>query len=483
MIVRSGAPRLLLLAALSCSPEAELLPAEGHIVLHVDTDALVPSSMAPSPTEQRPLFDSLLIEVFLPGEPEPCPTCLHELTLTADVLEAGGSLALASDGAREGVRVRLSMFLAAHRHSAVIDPTLSVQLTALLPRFPEEGGIPVPLFLPTDALGAPMGTLDAPIEASVAPPPPSRVRTWPGARRIGCADAPQPGEVCVPGGAFWMGNLRATENSSDPQPTALRLVTLAPFFIDAREVTVGDLRNGPGDQPMYIGPWSGDETGDDFGDWCSYPVSAVANPERLSLPMNCIHWAGAVAHCEGRGGSLPSEAQFEYVQGALEWRDFVWGTDIPGCNDANWGRAFGINAGSSGPKTVCTGFLAPGDIGGPIALPPSPNPVALDPPRVRDVLLLPTGAVFDLSANVAEWVRDWFQPKEADCWRSHAGNLFHDPVCEQAGELRSFRGGYHTTGASGLLAAERNAQLPDTAINELGFRCVRPAVPAVMEAN
>jgi len=479
VIARSGAP--LWLALLACNPEAELLPAEGHIMLHIDTDAWVPSSTAPSPTEQRALFDSLLIEVFLPGEPQPCPTCLHELTLTADVLETGGSLAIASDGAREGVRVRLSMYLAAHRHGAVIDPTVSVQLTALLPRFPEEGGIPVPLFLPTDAVGAPIGTLDAPIEAAVAEPPPSRVRTWPGAQRLGCADAPRPGEVCIPGGAFWMGNLRASENSTDPQETGFRLVTLAPFFIDAREVTVGDLRNGPGDNPMYIALWSGDEGGDDLDDWCSYTLSATG--ERDSLPMNCIHWAGAVAHCEGRGGTLPSEAQFEYVAGALEWRDFVWGTDIPGCNDANWGRAFGVNSGSSGPKTVCTGFLAPGDIGGPIALPPSPNAAAMEAPRLRDVLLLPTGAVFDLAANLGEWTRDWFQPKDSDCWRVNASNLFRDPVCELPSAVRSFRGGYHTGGASALLAAERHAQLPDTAINELGFRCVRPAVPAVMEAN
>jgi formylglycine-generating enzyme required for sulfatase activity len=102
----------------------------------------------------------------------------------------------------------------------------------------------------------------------------------------------------------------------------------------------------------------------------------------------------------------------------------------------------------------------------------------LPAPRSRDVLILPTGAIFDLAGNVGEWSRDWFQGRDSACWRPDGPNLLHDPVCEEPSDSRSFRGGYHSGGAITLLAAERHLNDPVGALNEVGFRCVRPAQPA-----
>src|SRR6185436_82728 len=97
-----------------------------------------------------------------------------------------------------------------------------------------EGSIDVTVFLPTDAVGRPIGTLDDPIPADLRAPGISAVGTWPGARRVPCQGMANPGEVCVPGGAFWMGNPLLSVGDATRQ----RLVVLSPFFIDSAEVTV-----------------------------------------------------------------------------------------------------------------------------------------------------------------------------------------------------------------------------------------------------
>jgi len=469
-------PTLCLIAAClsGCGAEPEVLPPPGHVLVHVNTDAWVPSSSSPPTDERPPLFDSLQIEVLRPDDGEPCASCIQVLALDAEVLEAGGTFSIRSEEVHSGLRLRMSMFLAAHQHGVAIDPAVSVQTTVQLPTIPDEGAVDVYVMLPTDAVGAPVGTPDAPVPASEEDFGASLARTWPPGELVDCAEPAATGEVCVPGGAFWMGNRRAGEVLGGPQSTGRRLVAMSPFFIDAREVTAGEVRQPQaGILTPFIAPWSGDEDGDTLDDWCSYSVAP--DPDRDRRPMNCIAWEGAQAYCEAFGKTLPTEAQFEYVAGATEGRDFVWGSEVPACEDAVLARATGIAAGNSGAKAACAHLLAPMDLGGPLPLPEGATSETLTPPRLRDVVTLPTGEVFDLAGNVAEWTADWFQPSTAPCWRHDGSNVFDDPVCDEPSQARSFRGGRFDGSASTALAAAREANGPNNVVNEIGFRCVRPA--------
>ena len=84
--------------------------------------------------------------------------------------------------------------------------------------------------------------------------------TWPSAVRVPCAGSAAAGEVCVPGGAYWMGNAKLTGEGTGDAADRLRLVVVPPFFLDATEVTVGRVR-AAGATPDYT--FSGDATGND----------------------------------------------------------------------------------------------------------------------------------------------------------------------------------------------------------------------------
>src|SRR5262249_13039476 len=150
----------------------------------------------------------------------------------------------------------------------------------------------------------------------------SAVGTWPQAQRVPCNGDAKPGEVCIPGGAYWMGNPHVRDlpqTAADEQ----RLVVLDPFFMDDHEVTVGEFRALlPGKNHAI--PWSGSKTGGAYEDYCRWtdapgPFEGVA--------MNCVGYPDVRQMCKLKGGVLPSEAQFEYVAGALESRLYPWGDD------------------------------------------------------------------------------------------------------------------------------------------------------------
>src|SRR5204863_9318693 len=113
---------------------------------------------------------------------------------------------------------------------------------------------------------------------------------------------------------------------------------------------------------------------------------------------------------------------------------------------------------------LCAQDLAQGDIGGAQALPAGAVATTLGPPRLRDWLVLPTGTLFDLAGNLAEWALDRYSRQDEPCW-NHPG-VFVDPVCDTAGvdgDLRATRGGSWGSDATGLLAARRHANPPGDA--------------------
>src|SRR5262249_21734949 len=157
----------------------------------------------------------------------------------------------------------------------------------------------------TDSVGVPVGSLDAPIDPQEGLPGPSQVGTWPGAEVIPCSGTPGEGQVCIPGGAFWMGNAKVIGEGVGDGADRLRLVVMPPFFLDAAEVTLARVR-AAGAMPDYA--WSGGSMGTAWQDYCTF--TATGNDD---TPVNCTSWPHARAFCQGLGGDLPTEAQFEYV--------------------------------------------------------------------------------------------------------------------------------------------------------------------------
>lgn len=264
-----------------------------------------------------------------------------------------------------------------------------------------------------------------------------------------------------------------------------RLVVLSPFSIDDREVTVAQFRAS--NPPLYQGhqtylKWSGSNAGTAVADRCTFPAND--DPSRDPLPMNCVTWTAAHTYCRSKGGELPSEAQFEYVAGALQSRDFSWGSDEPGCDDVVWGRG-GIGSDSDTDRTCLADEkkVRPASIGGPIAIPNELDPASLrDAARLRARLDFGTGTIWDLNGNVSEWARDVYALQDEPCWSTENRPVFFDPVCQVRTttlpvDTYAVRGGAWFASVYQLYVATRNVQEDASAYDMVGFRCVYSAPP------
>ena len=153
-----------------------------------------------------------------------------------------------------------------------------------------------------------------------------------------------------------------------------------------------------------------------------------AEPEQ---PRNCVNWFDALAHCQARGGSLPTEAQWEYAARGPENRSFPWGDTFNSDN---------LSYASSSMATVGS---------------------------------YPGGAswvgAMDMIGNVWEWVSSKYSeyPYNPSDGRE---NL-------EAGDvLRVLRGGaYIDNNIQTLRGSDRGWDDPMSASSVKGFRCVRPA--------
>jgi formylglycine-generating enzyme len=442
------------------------LPPVGNVLLYVDTDAPIPAApgTTPEPLGPMPLFDSLQIDLYGPGATSPCDACGRQFAVDQSQQAQGISFAVVATPGEEIV-ADVRLFRAESAAVLGIQEASSLEAWVVLPAIPSQGQIVRSVFLPTDSVGAPAGSLVAPVTPDVMPTLPARFGTWPQAARTPCAGQPRPTEVCVPGGAFWMGSASVNQGLSAANDE--RIVVLSPFFLDATEVDVASLRAGPADFTQ-IGAWSGEYQGVNADDWCTFTTGAGPHD---ALPASCISWQGARTYCQGHGADLPTEAQLEYVLGGLSSSDFVWGglDPPPACSDAVWGlgTVFDTSADGTCMPSSSSHPTAEAAIGYPLATSRSSFG--------RDVLSLPSGKLTDLSGNVAEWALDWFQAQTEPCW-STAG-VYANPLCATQGTLfpdqRSVRGASFVSPAAELSAARKDGIDPTTITPVIGFRCAR----------
>jgi formylglycine-generating enzyme required for sulfatase activity len=148
-------------------------------------------------------------------------------------------------------------------------------------------------------------------------------------------------------------------------------------------------------------------------------------------PVDSVNWYEAQAYAAWLGGSLPTEAQWEFTARGKQRRKYPWGDGAPTRERAN--------------------FLSNDS-----------------KPESDEVGSHPRGAtsegVQDLAGNVWEWCRDWFEvyPATAD--------LEINPLGPLQGTGRVLRGGSYFYDATFLRAAVRNNDLPGSRSLNVGFR-------------
>ena len=210
--------------------------------------------------------------------------------------------------------------------------------------------------------------------------------------------------VLVPAGCFDMGSF---DGNSDELPVT-EVCFDEPFWIDRYEVT-NEQFNFFGGQSSRGSTWTDN-----------------------NLPREHVNWDEAKAFCELRGGSLPTEAQWEYAARGPDSLAYPWG------NDFNPDNA--VFLGNSDNRTAEIGSKPDG---------------------------ISWVGAYDMSGNVREWVSSLYipYPYDAEDGRESANAGFNNRIT---------RGGGWQDGGGDVRATTRISSAERLAGNVIGFRCALP---------
>jgi sulfatase modifying factor 1 len=174
--------------------------------------------------------------------------------------------------------------------------------------------------------------------------------------------------------------------------------------------------------------------------WDSHSsASYYGDPQYADDPVIYVTWQMAKTYCEWRGGSLPTEAQWEKAaRGGLQGMDYPWGNEQPVCDKGAGNGANLRDCTTQDTKPV--GSYSPNGYG-----------------------------LYDMAGNVWEWVADWFQ---SDYYNSSPTK---NPTGPGSGDYKALRGGGWYSDTDHLRVASRYYDYgPDISDYFIGFRCVAP---------
>jgi sulfatase modifying factor 1 len=171
----------------------------------------------------------------------------------------------------------------------------------------------------------------------------------------------------------------------------------------------------------------------------------VAPEADNTLPINCVTWYEAMAFCAWDGGHLPTEAEWNYAAAG--------------------------GGGSEGQRPYPWGDLPPDDTRASYKCRADGNTQACEVTDILPVGVRPAGdgrwGQSDLAGNMSNWTLDWY------------GGFYQLP-CNDCAEIangtnvnRMHRGGAFSDEPTGVRTAYRNAAVPTTRYDFIGFRCAR----------
>lgn len=436
---------LVFIAACSDFGERETLPPQGQLLFSVTTDATLPvgPTEVAGPDELPPVFDRLRVELFEPGMTTPCPGCAREFGIDRTKTDQGRtSMGFVVRPGVSGYRARVLLFRSSGQESKRSRPGSTLETTVLLPVTAAEGIVEASVVLSTNDLTVPRGTLEAPIPATNGRAPTGVVGTYQKERALPCAGVAGEGEACVVGGAFWVGDLTI------PEPYE-RLAVVSSFYVDAKEVTVGEVRASG--LAADRDPIRRESIGE-----CTYSGAAGLFENH---PVTCVSKDLASRYCEAQGKRLPSLLELMLLGGGRRSSPYPWGSDAPACADVMFARA-------SAPR--------PGQTDECLSLGEGPAPAGSG---ARDRLVLGGVTVLDIAGNVSEWTADIFNADDEPCWAPP----IVEGVCTTKGTKKpnslAVFGGNFKSDVGELLAATRQGIGDDSGVtprnNTLGFRCAR----------
>lgn len=292
----------------------------------------------------------------------------------------------------------------------------------------------------------------------------SRIGSWSGARIRDCegSRSDDPAFVCIPGGAFTLGDSTVVESGADAAVPE-RVVIVSPFYLDTHEFSVARyrslLRAGHDftAKPFSnLQPVSLADGGVD-GNYCTYNASSAGlplYPEQEEFPLNCVSWETAREICEAVGGDLPTSVQWEYAASAAgrpQETLYPWGDEAADCGRAVFARWIEQSRGHT--ECLASGF----------------GMVAVSAPGADFTSL----GVAGLGGNVSEWTRDQHRSYAHPCW---IAKPMTDPSCDDPGApLRTAKGGsWRKAGA--FTRAPMRFGAPSVALDDsIGFRCAYAA--------
>jgi len=225
----------------------------------------------------------------------------------------------------------------------------------------------------------------------------------------------------IPAGSFEMGDSKNEPEDWMKRSRPVHRVELDAFYMDVREVTVGQFR-------AFVNQ-SGYQWGDLFANWDKVAKYSPGD----DYPMVYVNWNDAVAYAKWAGKRLPTEAEWEYAaRGGLVGKQYPGGDEITH-DDANYSRT-----GGKDKWKYCSpvGSFAANGYG-----------------------------LYDMAGNAWEWCQDWYGENY------YSSSAAKNPPGPDTGSYQVLRGGSWDSLTYYLRVALRGTTLRPRNYH-FGFRCV-----------